>query len=147
MTPVIHVNGNGHARHAQFEQSVHPLRRTPIQRILLVTDGTVTEILEAFTVILAAAAMGLFLVAGTSGLLGIDMHPQDHAPRWVGLCAGMVFVAGGLAICLQSFAVARPAADGGLSPDSPRWAQWACRSPARAASGPNRRIQPASAAK
>jgi chorismate-pyruvate lyase len=49
MTPVIHVNGNGHARHAQFEHSVHPLRRTPIQRILLVTDGTVTEILEAYT--------------------------------------------------------------------------------------------------
>ena len=22
MTPVIHVNGNGHARHAQFEHSV-----------------------------------------------------------------------------------------------------------------------------
>lgn len=74
---------------------------------------------------LFAAAMGLFIIAGTSGLLGIDMHPQDHAPRWVGVCAGAVFVAGGLAVCLQSFAGARPAADGGLSPASPRWAQWA----------------------
>jgi len=50
MTSVIYTNGNGQP-HAvpTFERSVHPLRRTPIQRILLVTDGTVTEILEAYT--------------------------------------------------------------------------------------------------
>jgi chorismate-pyruvate lyase len=51
MTSVVYTNGSGHASHALpiFERSVHPLRRTPIQRILLVTDGTVTEILEAYT--------------------------------------------------------------------------------------------------
>jgi chorismate-pyruvate lyase len=56
MTSVIytngagHTNGSGHAHTAPtFERSVSPLRRTPIQRILLVTDGTVTEILEAYT--------------------------------------------------------------------------------------------------
>jgi chorismate-pyruvate lyase len=49
MTTVASSNGSGYA-HASpaFERSVHPLRRTPIQRILLVTDGTVTEILEAY---------------------------------------------------------------------------------------------------
>jgi chorismate-pyruvate lyase len=50
MTSVIYTNGSGHAHTVPpFERSVHPLRRTPIQRILLVTDGTVTEILEAVT--------------------------------------------------------------------------------------------------
>ena len=51
MTSVVYTNGSGHASHALpiFERAVHPLRRTPIQRILLVTDGTVTEILEAYT--------------------------------------------------------------------------------------------------
>jgi chorismate-pyruvate lyase len=50
MTSVIYTNGSGHAHAAPaFERSIRPLRRTPIQRILLVTDGTVTEILEAYT--------------------------------------------------------------------------------------------------
>src|SRR5215207_3544407 len=45
MTSAIYTNGNGHVRStAAVERFVHPLRRTPIQRILLVT-----EILEAFT--------------------------------------------------------------------------------------------------
>src|SRR5262249_52663359 len=73
---------------------------------------------------LFAAGMGLFVVAGTSGLFGIDMHPQDGAPRWVGVCAGAVFIAGGLAVMVQSLAAVKPAADGSLSPNSPRWAQW-----------------------
>jgi hypothetical protein len=73
---------------------------------------------------LFAAGMGLFIVAGASGLFGIDMHPQDGAPRWLGVCAGAVFVAGGLAIMVQSLAAAKPGADGGLSSSSPAWAQW-----------------------
>jgi chorismate-pyruvate lyase len=78
MTSVIYTNGNGHTRvPAAVERFVHPLRRTPIQRILLVTDGTVTEILEAYTgesmrliklyeelVVLDADLPGLELVAG-----------------------------------------------------------------------------------
>jgi chorismate-pyruvate lyase len=49
MTSVVYTNGTSKT-HAvpHFERSVHPLRRSPIQRILLVTDGTVTEILEAY---------------------------------------------------------------------------------------------------
>jgi chorismate-pyruvate lyase len=50
MASIISTNGAKHARAVQpLERSVNPLRRTPIQRILLVTDGTVTEILEAYT--------------------------------------------------------------------------------------------------
>src|SRR5215471_9001231 len=52
MTSLIHFNGHAHALQGLppgFEHSVRPLSRSPIQRILLVTDGTVTEILEAFT--------------------------------------------------------------------------------------------------
>src|SRR5258707_5888959 len=52
---LIELNGSSHgrARHdvplSLVERAVHPLKRTPLQRILLVTDGTVTEILEAYT--------------------------------------------------------------------------------------------------
>jgi chorismate-pyruvate lyase len=78
MTSAIYTNGSGHTHvPAAVERFVHPLRRTPIQRILLVTDGTVTEILEAYTgesmrliklyeelVVLEADLPGLHLVAG-----------------------------------------------------------------------------------
>jgi chorismate-pyruvate lyase len=55
MHSLIELNGSSHgrARHdiplTLFERAVQPLKRTPLQRILLVTDGTVTEILEAYT--------------------------------------------------------------------------------------------------
>ena len=70
---------------------------------------------------LFAVGMGAFIVAGTSGLLGIDMHPTKGTPQWVGILAGAVFVAGGLAVMLQSLSVARPRPDGSLSPDAPLW--------------------------
>jgi len=72
---------------------------------------------------LFAAAMGAFVIAGAMGLFGLDLHPKDEAPRWIGVCAGAIFVAGGLAVMLQSLPAAKPAPDGGLSPNSPRWAQ------------------------
>jgi chorismate-pyruvate lyase len=55
MHSLIELNGSSHgrARHevplSVVERRVQPLKRTPLQRILLVTDGTVTEILEAYT--------------------------------------------------------------------------------------------------
>jgi chorismate-pyruvate lyase len=56
MHTLIDLNGSTHglARHEAVplplrERAVQPLKRTPLQRILLVTDGTVTEILEAYT--------------------------------------------------------------------------------------------------
>src|SRR5438270_10673249 len=56
MHSLIELNGSSHgrARHdnvqlSLVERAVRPLKRTPLQRILLVTDGTVTEILEAYT--------------------------------------------------------------------------------------------------
>jgi chorismate-pyruvate lyase len=55
MHSVIELNGavHGRSRHdpprAIVDRAVRPLKRSPLQRILLVTDGTVTEILEAFT--------------------------------------------------------------------------------------------------
>src|SRR5260221_11662350 len=56
MHSLIELNGSSHgrARHDNVqlsivERAVQPLKRTPLQRILLVTDGTVTEILEAYT--------------------------------------------------------------------------------------------------
>ena len=82
MTSLIYTNGNGHTHAASpLERFVQPLRRTPIQRVLLVTDGTVTEILEAYTgesmrliklyediVTLDADLPGLDFVAGQQAL-------------------------------------------------------------------------------
>jgi hypothetical protein len=74
---------------------------------------------------LFAAAMGAFIVAGASGLFGLDLHPTDGTPQWVGICAGAIFLAGGLAVVLQSLPAAKPMPDGSLSPDAPRWVQGA----------------------
>jgi len=55
MHSVIELNGAAHGRSRHdvpltlVERAVRPLKRSPLQRILLVTDGTVTEILEAYT--------------------------------------------------------------------------------------------------
>ena len=72
---------------------------------------------------LFAAAMGAFIVAGACNLFGLNMHPTKDTPSWIGICAGLIFVAGGLAVILQSLPVAKPMPDGGLSPNAPRWVQ------------------------
>jgi hypothetical protein len=72
---------------------------------------------------LFAAALGAFIIAGASGLFGLDLHPSDGVPRWIGVGAGALFVAGGLAVMLQSPAAAKPMPDGGLSPEAPSWIQ------------------------
>jgi hypothetical protein len=72
---------------------------------------------------LFAAALGAFIVAGASGLFGVDMHPADNEPRWIGIFAGGIFLAGGLAVIVQSLPAAKPMPDGSLSPDAPLWIQ------------------------
>ena len=74
---------------------------------------------------LFAAGMGAFIMAGASGLFGLDLHPTEGTPRWIGLCAGAIFLAGGLAVMLQSLPAAKPMPDGSLSPAAPRWLQGA----------------------
>jgi chorismate-pyruvate lyase len=55
MHSIVELNGATHARTRHdipltiVERAVRPLKRSPLQRILLVTDGTVTEILEAYS--------------------------------------------------------------------------------------------------
>ena len=75
---------------------------------------------------LFAAAMGVFIVAGACNLFGLDLHPTKDTPSWIGICAGLIFVAGGIAVMLQSLPVAKPMPDGSLSPKAPRWVQGAC---------------------
>jgi hypothetical protein len=72
---------------------------------------------------LFAASMGAFIVAGASGLFGLDLHPTDGTPQWVGICAGAIFLAGGFAVVLQSLPAAKPMPDGSMSPDAPLWVQ------------------------
>ena len=74
---------------------------------------------------LFAAAMGAFIVAGASGLFGHKLDTTDGTPQWVGISAGAIFLAGGLAVVLQSLPAAKPMPDGSLSPDAPRWVQGA----------------------
>jgi hypothetical protein len=70
------------------------------------------------------AAIGAFIVAGASGLFGASLHPTDGTPQWVGIFAGGIFLAGGLALVVQSLAAAKPMPDGSMSPDAPLWMQW-----------------------
>jgi hypothetical protein len=69
------------------------------------------------------AAIGASIVAGVSGLFGLNLRPADGEPRWMGICAGGIFLAGGLAVIVQSLAAAKPVPDGSLSPDAPLWVQ------------------------
>jgi len=65
------------------------------------------------------AAMGVFLVLQTSGLLGLATRPDD-APAWIGACAGLIFIAGGIAVVLQSLPFAR-ITRGEISAGTPLW--------------------------
>ncbi|HLL28798.1 MAG TPA: hypothetical protein VKT73_14255 [Xanthobacteraceae bacterium] len=67
---------------------------------------------------LFAAAIGAFIVAGASGLFGYNLQTADETPQWIGVCAGAIFLAGGIAVMLAGV---KPGPDGGLSPDAPRW--------------------------
>ena len=70
---------------------------------------------------LVTVAMGLFLVLQTSGLLGFDSKSGTEAPAWIGICAGLVFVAGGIAVTLQSLPFARIRPGGDFSDETPTW--------------------------
>jgi hypothetical protein len=66
------------------------------------------------------AAMGLFLVLQTSGLLGLGSRPDD-APAWIGVCAGVIFLAGGIAVVLQSLPFTGFMPGGDFSDATPLW--------------------------
>jgi hypothetical protein len=56
--------------------------------------------------------MVLFFVPLAVGAIGSGAGTSDDTPRWVGVCAGLVFLLGGAALII-GFAVAR-----GAGPDS-----------------------------
>jgi hypothetical protein len=68
---------------------------------------------------LVTAVMGVFLVLQTSGLLGLATR-SDDAPAWIGVCAGAIFIAGGIAVVLQSLPFAR-ITRGDVSAGTPLW--------------------------
>jgi len=69
---------------------------------------------------LLTVAMGAFLALQTSGLVNVGARPEGDAPAWLGVCAGLVFIAGGLAVVLQSLPFAK-FARGDFSADTPTW--------------------------
>jgi hypothetical protein len=63
-------------------------------------------------------AMGLLVICIAAGLFARPETPVE-APRWVGVCAGLMFALVGVA-CIVGFGVAGGAApDGDLPPDTP----------------------------
>jgi hypothetical protein len=68
---------------------------------------------------LLTAALGVFVMLETPGMFGPG-RPGD-GPPWIGVLAGLIFCAGGIAVAIQSLPVAKPRPDGGLSPDAPLW--------------------------
>jgi hypothetical protein len=67
---------------------------------------------------LLITAMGLFFFLLAVGVVGSNTGESDDTPRWIGLCAGLVFLLGGAAPII-SFAVAGGAwPDGDLPPDT-----------------------------
>jgi hypothetical protein len=63
--------------------------------------------------------MGLSLVLLAVGVIGSAAGASDDTPRWIGVCAGLVFVLGGAALII-GFAVAGGAGpDGDLPPGTP----------------------------
>jgi hypothetical protein len=67
------------------------------------------------------AVMGLFLVLQTSGLLGLGGRPDAEAPAWIGVCAGLIFLAGGIAVVLQSLPFTGFMPGGDFSAATPLW--------------------------
>jgi hypothetical protein len=70
---------------------------------------------------LLTLAMGVFLVLQTSGIVSVGDRSGAEAPAWIGVCAGLIFVAGGIAVVLQSLPFAKFAAGGRFSADTPIW--------------------------
>src|SRR5262245_57079269 len=69
---------------------------------------------------LLTVVMGIFLVLQNSGLLSAAVVLPTDPPPWLGACAGVVFVAGGIAVVLQSLPSAKMA-HGAFLADTPLW--------------------------
>src|SRR5262249_10480012 len=70
---------------------------------------------------LLTVAMGAFLAFQPSGLVNMGAGPEGDTPAWIGVCAGLVFIAGGLAVVLQSLPFAKFAGGGNFSAETPTW--------------------------
>ena len=70
---------------------------------------------------LMVAAMGIAMILLAAGAIGPDAVTSESTPRWVGICAGLVFLFGGVALII-GYAVAGGAGpDGDLPPGTPWW--------------------------
>jgi hypothetical protein len=66
---------------------------------------------------LISAAIGAYYALGGAGLF--PLHGEAHAPGWIIVCAGLVFLIGGLAVAMQALGGVDEA--GELPPDAPAW--------------------------
>jgi hypothetical protein len=66
---------------------------------------------------LTCCAMGAFVILLALGVFGASL--TDDTPRWVGVCGGLVFVLGGLALIVGYAVAGGVAPDGDLAPGTP----------------------------
>ncbi len=74
---------------------------------------------------LLAAAIGLFYMLFSFGVIRASGHAASQGSILLGFCVGLAFFAGGLAVVIQSIEGAAAAPDGSLSPTIPTWARLA----------------------
>lgn len=80
---------------------------------------------EALGIGVLTVGVGLYFSLVGLGLLPVPGGPRNlHAPLWIVLCCGLVFLLGGCAILLQRAAKADPVT-GEFPPDAPRWVRYA----------------------
>jgi len=76
---------------------------------------------EAIAWGLLMMAVGVFAALSAAGLLFPHPHRVADVPSWIGICAGAMFVLGGVAL-IVGYAVAGGATpDGDLAPGTPPW--------------------------
>jgi len=73
---------------------------------------------------LLAASMGLFYLALSLGAIHVGGRPPTQESTIVGFSVGLAFLAGGLAVVIQTIEGVTAGADGSFSPGTSAWVRW-----------------------
>jgi hypothetical protein len=72
---------------------------------------------------LLAAAIGLFYILFSLGVIHVSGGGSPQGSTWLGVCIGLAFFAGGLAVIIQTIERVTVAPDGDPSARTPTWAR------------------------
>jgi hypothetical protein len=73
---------------------------------------------------LIAAAIGLFYVLLSVGVIPTGMPHSDQDPTWIGTAFGLIFLFGGGAVIIQTIFSNGRTSDEGLPTTAPVWLRW-----------------------